>query len=356
MSGEIGNSHESGTIFVTGGGGFLGGHLTHSLAAVGMRVVVIERPGFDFSSLPASVEGRHADIRDIQGLKKALTGCRGSEVYHLAANPHLWARDRGEFDAVNHRGARNVIDIALAAGASRVLHCSTESILTKRDWPADRAIDEQVEIAESDAVGPYCLSKLRAENYVIEMGRKGFPVVVANPTMPIGPEDPGPSPPTCLILDFLGGRMPGYMDCRLNLVDARDVAEGLIRVMKYGLPGRRHLLAGENLSLAQFLEHLGMLTGCPVPKIRVPYLVGMVYAYLSECVADRISGRRPMATVTGLRLARRVMHFDDSATRTLLKWQPRPMQESLEDTLTWIVRSGRFPESIRIAARFDSLV
>lgn len=350
------NAQDSSPIFVTGGGGFLGGHLSRSLAAEGYRVVVIERPGFDFSSLPQSVEGRHADIRDSAALKQALADCRGCAVYHLAANPHLWARDRGEFDAVNHRGARNVIDFALENGAARVLHCSTESILTKRNWPADRAIDEQVVIEESDAVGPYCLSKLRAENYAIELGRNGLPVVVANPTMPIGPEDPGPSPPTCLILDFLGGRMPGYMDCRLNLVDARDVAEGLIRVMRVGVPGRRHLLAGENLSLAELLGQLGVLTGCPVPKFRVPYPAGMIYAYWSEWFADRISGRRPMATVTGLRLARRVMHFDDTATRKLLGWKPRPLTESLEDTLTWIVRSGRFPESIRIAARFGSLV
>lgn len=337
-------------VFVTGGGGFLGGHLVRHLLDAGRRVVVIERPGFDLANLPAEVEGRHADIRDDRALREALADCRDAEVYHLAANPHLWARDRSEFDAVNHLGARHVIDIALEHRASRVLHCSTESILTKRSWPSGVAIDEQVEIGESDAVGPYCLSKLRAENYAIGLGRQGLPVVVANPTMPIGPDDPGPSPPTCLILDFLARRMPGFMDCSLNLVDARDVATGLMRVMGHGLPARRHLLAGENVTLERLLDRLAVLTGLNAPKIRVPFAVGLSYAYLSEWFADNWTGKRPMATVTGLRLARRIMHFDDSSTRSLIGWRARPLDESLEDTLTWIHRSGRFPQVSRTAS------
>jgi dihydroflavonol-4-reductase len=336
--------------YVTGGGGFLGGHLVRSLIDQGRRVVVIERPGFDLEKLPTGAEGRHADIRDVSILRAALADCRGADVYHLAANPHLWARERGEFEAVNHQGARHAIDLALEFGARRVLHCSTESILTKRLWPAGSSIDEQVRIDESDAVGPYCLSKLRAENYAIELGSQGKPVVVANPTMPIGPDDPGPSPPTCLIFDFLAGRMPGYMDCRLNLVDARDVADGLQLVMNSGIPGRRHLLAGENLTLADFLGRLATMTGRNAPRFRIPYPVGLSYAYLSEWFADHWTGERPMATVTGLRLARRVMHFDDSSTRSLLNWRTRALAESLEDTLTWIERSGRFPAKIRSAA------
>lgn len=339
-------------VFVTGGGGFLGGHLVSQLLDDGRQVVVIERPGFDLANLPPEVEGRHADIRDFDALREVLSDCRDAVVFHLAANPHLWARDRAEFDAVNHLGARHVLDIALEHGAARVLHCSTESILTKRNWPRGVAIDEQVEISETDAVGPYCLSKLRAENYAIDLGRRGLPVVVANPTMPIGPDDPGPSPPTCLILDFLAGKMPGYMDCRLNLVDARDVATGLLHVMAQGLPGRRHLLAGENVSLSGLLDRIATLTGLTAPKIRIPYAVGLSYAYLSEWFADHWTGKRPMATVTGLRLARRIMHFDDSSTRSLIGWRSRPLAESLEDTLTWIGRSGRFPEAIRTAARF----
>lgn len=322
--------------FVTGGGGFLGGHLVRSLVDQGHRTVVIEKPGSDSSNIPEGIELRIADIRDLKAVKSVLADSGGADVYHLAANPHLWALDPSEFDEVNHRGAVNVLESALKHGARKVLHCSTESILTKKNWPKGTSIDEQVEIEESDAVGPYCLSKLRAEKFALEMGLSGRPVVVANPTMPVGPNDPGPSPPTCLIRDFIEGRMPGYMDCALNLVDARDVASGMIKVMQNGVPGRRHLLSGENLMLLELLTILSRMTGRPVPRLKIPYPVGLSYAYASEWFARHLTAKRPQATVTGLKLARRVMHFDASATRGLLGWKPRPIEESLRDSLTWL--------------------
>lgn len=322
--------------YVTGGGGFLGGHLVKLLMDEGRRVVVLERPGFEASRLPKGAELRHADIRDRNAMQAALAGCEGAEVYHLAANPHLWAADKDEFDSVNYRGAVNVLETALNGGAARVLHCSTESILTKKNWPRGQAIDEQVQITEADAVGPYCLSKLRAEKFALELARQGRPVVVANPTMPVGPEDPGPSPPTCLIRDFLQGRMPGYMDCALNLVDARDVAEGLVNVMRRGEPGRRHLLSGTNLTLEELLRMLSGLSGRPVPRMKIPYVVGLTYAFASEFVADHLTHKRPQATVTGLKLARRVMHFDASETRRRLDWRSRAIEESLKDAIEWL--------------------
>lgn len=322
--------------YVTGGAGFIGGHLVRLLLGSGWRVVVIERPGADLSRFSGEVETRLADIRSEEQVREALADCRGAVVHHLAANPHLWVRDRREFDAVNHVGARHVLDAAIDAGAARVLHCSTESILTKKNWPVGTSVNEQVEIHEDDAVGPYCLSKLRAENYAKSLADRGLPVVIANPTMPVGPDDPGPSPPTCLIKDFLAGRMPGYMDCLLNLVDVRDVAWGLVRVMELGEPGKRHLLSGENVTLAGLLQMLSELSGRKVPRLKIPYPVGISYACMSEWMADYVTGRRPQATVTGLRLARRVMHFDGSRTRRELGWEPRPLRNSLTDVLTWL--------------------
>jgi dihydroflavonol-4-reductase len=323
-----------GLIIVTGGAGFIGSHLVDQLVASARRVRVVERPGVEVSHLPAGVEVVFADIRDCKTVREALQG--GRQVYHLAANPNLWVRDRKEFDAVNHRGTVNVLESALEAGAERVLHTSTESILTRAG--ATAAIDEQVQISESDAVGPYCLSKLRAEDAALALARAGQPVVVANPTMPVGPGDRGLSPPTRLIRDFCQGRLPALMDCTLNVIDVRDVATGLIRVMERGQPGRRYLLGGENLTLAGFLGILSEQTGIPVPRARVPYAVGLATAYISEFWSDHVSGRTPRATVTGVRLARRIMHFDPSRSLTELGLCPRPIRESLADAVTWLRR------------------
>ena len=261
-----------GLTIVTGGAGFIGSHLVGRLVESGQPVRVVERPGAPIGHLPDGVDVVFADIRDRGAMVRALEG--GRWVYHLAANPNLWVRDRDEFDAVNYRGTINVLDAALAAGAERVLHTSTESILTKAR--ADEVpIDENVEVTESDTVGAYCRSKLLAEQYAFFLASEGLPVVVANPTMPVGPGDRGLSPPTRLILDFCRGRLPAMMDCTLNLIDVRDVAHGLFLVMERGTPGRRYLLGHANLTLASLLALLGELTGVPVPRWSVPYSVGI---------------------------------------------------------------------------------
>lgn len=322
----------SGLSTVTGGAGFIGSHLVELLTSLGRRVRVVERPGADVAHLPAGVEVVFADIRRREGLTEALRGSR--HVYHLAANPNLWLRDRSEFDAVNHRGAVNVLDAALQAGAERVLHTSTESILTKEHVTGP--IDEDIQIAESDAVGPYCLSKLRAENHAMKLAREGRPVVVANPTMPVGPGDRGESPPTRLIKDFCSGGLPAFIDCTLNLIDVRDVALGLLRVVEVGRPGRRYILGAANLSLAQLMGLLSELTGVPAPRRRVPYTIGLGFAYLSEFWADYVTGRSPKASVTGVRLARRIMHFDASRSLRELGLSPRPIAGSLADSVAWL--------------------
>jgi dihydroflavonol-4-reductase len=320
------------TTIVTGGAGFIGSHLVEQLVARGERVVVVERPGSNVAHLPNGVEVIRADIRDREATRQAIAGARF--VYHLAANPNLWARDRREFDAVNHQGTIHVLDAALAGGAERVVHVSTESILTRAR--SIGPIDENVKIALSDAVGPYCRSKLRAENYAMLRAKAGGPVIVVNPTMPVGPGDRGVSPPTRLIRDFCNGKLPARMDCTLNLIDVRDVAEGLIRAMDCGEPGRRYLLGGENLTLVALLGHLSELTGVPVPRWSVPYPFGLTVAVLSELWADFVTGKPPKATVTGVKLTRRTMEFDSRSSLRALQLSPRPIHESLQDAVGWL--------------------
>jgi dihydroflavonol-4-reductase len=325
-----------GLTVVTGGAGFIGSHLVSQLVDSGRVVRVVDRPGAATDHLPPSVEFVPVDIRERSGLDRAMRGARW--VYHLAANPNLWVRDRDEFRAVNYQGTLNVLDSALAAGAARVLHTSTESILTKAI--ATGPIDEQVEITLKDTVGAYCRSKLLAEQYAFSLASRGLPVVVANPTMPVGPGDRNLSPPTRLIRDFCRGQLPAVINCTLNLIDVRDVATGLRLVMERGRPGRRYLLGHENLTLVKLLQKLSELTNRPVPRWRVPYGLGLAFAVLSEFWADHVTGRAPKATVTGLRLARRIMHFDPARSLAELGLRPRSIQTSLADSVLWLQQAG----------------
>lgn len=330
---------------VTGGAGFIGSHLVDRLVGRGERVRVLERPGARVEHLPVGVEVVFGDVRDPTAVRAAMNGVR--HVYHLAANPRLWARDRGEFDAVNHRGTIHVLDAAIDAGAERIVHCSTESILTRAR--STGAIAEDVQVTEADAVGPYCLSKLRAEVAAFERARAGHPILVASPTLPIGPGDYGRSPPTLLIDSFLQRKLPAVIDCTLNLIDVRDVAEGIQRVMDHGEIGCRHLLGAENLTLRGLLQILSELTGLPVPRRTIPYAVGLIYAYLSEAWADWVTGRYPAANVTGLRLTRRHMHFDATWTLGKIGLRPRPIRAALADAISWLQdpenQQGRVPRS-----------
>ena len=319
---------------VTGGAGFIGSHLVERLVSRGAKVRVVERPGAAVDHLGPAVEIVHADIRDREATRAAVAG--GRWVYHLAANPNLWALDRGEFDAVNHRGTIHVLDAALGGGAERVVHVSTESILTSARPERGGPILEDVEVTLDDAVGPYCRSKLRAENEAMARAKSGAPVVIVNPTMPVGPGDRGVSPPTRLIRDFCAGKLPARMDCTLNLIDVRDVADGLIRAMERGQYGRRYLLGGENLTLLSLLGLLSAESGVPVPRWSVPYPVGLAVAHVSEFWADHVTHRPPKATVTGVRLTRRTMRFDASRSLDELGLTPRPIRDSIRDAVAWI--------------------
>jgi dihydroflavonol-4-reductase len=324
---------------VTGGAGFIGSHLVARLVDSGQHVRVIERPGAPVDHLPAAATVFLGDIRQRATLSRAMEGAR--RVYHLAANPNLWVRDRREFEEVNYQGTINVLDAALAAGAERILHTSTESILTKAN--VSGPIDENIEISLDDAVGPYCKSKLLAERYAMSLAARGLPVVVANPTMPIGPGDRGLSPPTRLIVDFCNGGLPATMNCTLNLIDVRDVALGLSRVMELGKPGRRYILGHSNVTLAELLALLAELTGVPVPRWRVPYSMAITAAWFSEKIADHLTRRAPKATLTGVRLAKRIMHFDSSRSLSELGLEPRSIRESLADAIGWLRSTGRIP-------------
>jgi hopanoid-associated sugar epimerase len=318
---------------ITGGAGFIGSHLVAALLDERQEVRVLERPGVGVDHLPlAGIDLVSADICDRAAMARATRNC--SHVYHLAADPNLWRRDPREYDAINHRGALNVIQAALDNGAERVLHTSTESILTSAADLVDGPV-EQRELKEADMIGPYCLSKFRADSAARQLAVAGAPVILVCPTLPVGPGDRSLTPPTRMSLAFCRGELPAYLDCHLNLVDARDVATGMIAAMRRGRPGRRYLLGGHNRELADWLTMLGAQVGRSPPRWTVPYAVGLAVAWCSETWATHVTGKVPMATLTGVRLTRRSMFFDPSASLTELGVVPRPVEESARDAVGW---------------------
>jgi len=315
----------------------VGSHLVQQLLDEGERVRVLEHPDAAVDHLPLDrIELIRADIRDETAVMESTRECR--HVYHLAADPNLWRRDRREFEAVNHVGTVNVMRAALDNGAERVLHTTTESILTSRD--SNGGAVEDLRLKESDMLGPYCLSKFHAEEAVFQMADDGAPVVVVCPTVPVGPGDRRQTPPTRMSVAFCRGELPGYLDCRLNLVDIRDVATGMIVAMRRGRTGVRYLLGGENQWLSEWLRILGDETGQPVPQWRVPYALALTFAWFSERWADHVSGSMPLATVTGVRLTRRCMFFDSAASLIELGLESRPITESARDAVVWYREQG----------------
>jgi dihydroflavonol-4-reductase len=322
---------------ITGGAGFIGSHLVYLLVQRGQRVRVLERPGAPVEHLPLDrIDMVRADIRQRPAVRRALAGCR--EVYHLAANPNLWVRPRSLFHQVNYLGTVHVLEEAAAAGARRILHTSTESILTRAHQTS--AITEEQTVTIDEVIGPYCLSKFRAEQHAFRLAAAGAPVVIVNPTLPVGPGDRGCSPPTRMMLDFCQGKRNAYLDADLNLIDVRDVALGMVRALERGTPGRRYLLGHENRSIYEVFVSLGRLTGLPPPRWRVPYPVALAVAYVSEFVADAFTGRAPAASITGVRLTRRRMHFDSSRSLAELDLQPRSVEQALADAVDWFRAMG----------------
>ena len=322
---------------MTGGGGFIGSHLVDQLVRAGEPVRVMEESKAEVGHLPLhAIELVRGDVRCPEEVREAVRGCR--QVYHLAANPHLWARCPNDFDAVNHRGTCNVLHQSLRAGAERVLYTSTESILAGTQTRGKTM--ERLRLNGEKMVGPYCRSKLKGEQEAFRLADAGAPVIVVCPTLPVGPGDHHLTPPSRMTLAFCQGKLPAYLDCEFNMVDVRDVATGMRAAMTVGSPGMRYLLGGVNLRLIEWLMILGRLVGRKAPRWEVPYPVALLAAYANEWVADHVTGRMPLATVTGVKLTRYSMHFEAEQSRKDLGLVSRDVEESARDAIAWFRQKG----------------
>jgi len=337
-------TNDSGTVLVTGGAGFIGSHLVEQLVAEGHAVRVLEKPGAPTAHLPENdIELVFADIRDAPAVGQAAQGCE--IVLHLAANPNLWARDPDEFEQVNHQGTRHVLAAARAAGVLRTVYVSTESILAS---PRSKGvITEDTRTSLGDMLGAYCRSKWRAEQAAGEAAQAGDPVVIVRPSIPVGPGDRHLGPPTRLICDFCNGRIKGHLDGDLNFIDVRDIAAGIRAAAQRGEIGRRYLLVNERWTILDLLRFLSEVTGRAVPRWRVPYSVAFLFAHVEELYCRYVTGKLPMATVTGVQLTQRPFVFDGHQSAEDLGLQKmRSCRESIVETVSWCEASGHIKGSV----------
>src|SRR5213596_2614972 len=274
--------------FVTGASGFIGANLIHELLARGNPVKALLRPGSDPRGLKgADIESVSGDVSDREKLVVAMRGC--DWCFHVAASYHLWLRDYAPMYTANVEGTRNVIESAVAAGCSRIVYTSTVGCigLPKESNGIVTPTDETTPVSEAQMSNHYKLSKWRAEVVARELAAKGAPVVIVNPSAPVGPRDVKPTPTGQVIVDFLNRKMPAYLDTGLNWVHVRDVAIGHILAAERGRVGERYILgnADGNWTMKQTLGVLQEITGVQAPKMRIPYFVALTAAHLNEALA-----------------------------------------------------------------------
>ncbi|HTU37025.1 MAG TPA: hopanoid-associated sugar epimerase [Acidimicrobiales bacterium] len=327
-------------VLVTGASGFIGSAVTRQLLDRELEVVALVEPGADTANLrDLPVKQVVGDVRSLDSVRTAVSGCRA--VFHVAALYRFWARDPSAFYAVNVGGTRNVVQAASEAGVERLVYTSTVGTLGLEGVSRSVAADERCFPDVRHLYGSYKRSKYVAEHEVLRAAAEGLPVSLVLPTFPLGPGDRAPTPTGKLVLDFLNGRMPGYVDTVLNVAHVDDVAAGHVLALEHGRPGRSYILGGENLTLEALLGELARRTGLPGPLLKVPRAVSLLAAGVSEAVEGRLLRRHPSVPLEAARMSTSRMAFDDARARSELGYSPRPAAEALEDSVRWFAGSGR---------------
>ena len=320
---------------VTGASGFLGWHVARVLLKRGYAVRALVRPGSVVDGL--DVEPATGDLRDPQSLARAVSGC--GLVFHAAADYRLWAKNPNDLYQSNVDGTRNLLEAARRAGVERLVYTSTVGCI---GIPNDGIGDENTPVSLRDMAGDYKRSKFLAEQAVLEFARAGFPAIIVNPTAPVGDHDVKPTPTGQTVLDFLNGKMPAFIDTGLNIVDARDTAEGHWLACERGRAGERYILGSENLTLAQILEMLARITGRKAPTVKLPYAAAYCAGVCSTAWAG-ITGTPPRVPIDAVRMARKKMWVTNQKARQELGFDPAPAETALRRAVDWFRGAWRAP-------------
>jgi dihydroflavonol-4-reductase len=327
---------------VTGGTGFIGGRLVRLLVKRGASVRVLVRAASRRDSLAdLPVEYKEGDLRDPGSLREAARGCR--HVFHVAADYRLWAPRPEELYETNVEGTRNVIEVAAAAGAERIVYTSSVGALGLPT--GGQPGDETTPVTLGEMVGQYKRSKFLAEQEVLRLVAGGAPVVLVHPSTPVGPGDLKPTPTGQMIVDFLYGRMPAFVDTGLNLVHVDDVAEGHLLALERGRVGERYILGHRNMTLREIFDLLGALTGLPSPRREIPLGVALAAGHVSQWWSDHVSHRPPRVPLEGVRMARKRMFFDSAKAVRELGMPQTPIDRALTEAVDWFRAHGMAPGS-----------
>jgi dihydroflavonol-4-reductase len=319
---------------VTGASGFLGWHVARVLIERGHRVRALVRPGSRVAGL--DVEIATGDLRDAASLERAVEGC--GLLFHVAADYRLWAKDPGDLYRSNVDGTRNLLGAARQAGVERVVYTSTVGCI---GVPHDGIGDETTAVSLEDMAGAYKRSKFQAEQVALEFARAGLPIVIVNPTAPVGDHDVKPTPTGKIVLDFLNGAMPAFIDTGLNIVDVRDTAEGHVLACERGRPGERYILGSENLTLAQILAKLARITGRKAPTTKLPYAVAYCAGACSTAWAA-MTGKPPRVPLDAVRMAKKKMWVTHQKAARELGFAPGPADQALKCAVDWFQSAQRF--------------
>jgi dihydroflavonol-4-reductase len=325
------------TTLVTGATGFVGAAVARTLAAAGETVRVLVRATSDRRNLASlEVEIAEGDLLDAASLRRAVDGC--AKLYHVAADYRLWVPRPEEIYAVNVEGTTALIRAAKEAGVERIVY--TSSVATLGSNADGQPADEATPVTLADMIGHYKRSKFQAEAEVRRLvAEEGAPVVIVNPSAPIGPGDVRPTPTGRMVLEAAAGKMPAYVDTGLNVVHVDDVAAGHLLADAHGRIGERYVLGGRDMLLREILETIARIAGTKPPKVRLPHNAILPVAYAAEWWA-RLTGAEPFVTVDGVNLAKKRMFFSSAKATAELGYQARPAEEALADAVAWFRREG----------------